>query len=302
MPNVIEISDARDVLDYMRLSHSHWEMFSKQGITPSHSWIFRGQRDASWGLAPKSLRETPKPDYEVPGMPFPWSCLKKEADHVHHFLTLSERLGLATVPWRSYEKFVDEIRLFAYGESECLPEMDSEATEAFALAQHHGVATRLLDWTASPLTALFFAALDTFRTNNDCKCFAVWAIPKYGLYFDECRIRLITPRWSINSYARHQFGYMTLDTKADLHYDNKKGWVTQDVVFDNIDKEHEEMTGSFQKSMAFRKIVIPKGIAAIVLRLLYRENISPAHLMPSFDNVVKTMNYLEELDIAMLEL
>lgn len=81
-------------------------------------WIFRGQADATWSLSPAMLR----PQY------------------VH--ATANEKSILA------------EFKRSARPYLSLVPKDD---WEWIALAQHHGLPTRLLDWTRSSLAALFFA-------------------------------------------------------------------------------------------------------------------------------------------------
>ena len=61
------------------------------------------------------------------------------------------------------KKFLDDFRIKGRGLVQCEPH---NLWEWMALAQHHGIPTRLLDWSSSMLTALYFASTKNMGANG----------------------------------------------------------------------------------------------------------------------------------------
>jgi hypothetical protein len=84
--------------------------------------------------------------------------------------TSLERLGRDGA--RHENHLLRNFRKYAYRRGESVPPADS-IWNWIALGQHHGLPTRMLDWTYSPYVALHFATMDTERFDVDA---AVWAV------------------------------------------------------------------------------------------------------------------------------
>ncbi|MBK5293615.1 MAG: FRG domain-containing protein [Acidobacteriia bacterium] len=103
------------------------------------SWCFRGQRESSW-LLDTSLDRVVKVEYS----------------------------GAKSRGYYHVDRETEQRELFLRFQQQA----HHHAGHWLALMQHHGVPTRLLDWTQSPYVALYFAVADEPYE----ACSGVWGI------------------------------------------------------------------------------------------------------------------------------
>lgn len=160
----------------------------------------------------------------------------------------------------------------------------------WALGQHHGLATPLLDWTTSPYVAAFFAYAED-REDGDGDA-TVWAIHGYSITekseekskttdadnTDKKLIELINPLTDENARLVNQscrFLYLPENTEIE-------DWVTN-----NFEKK--------ENSYVLIKITIPAADREFALISLNRMNINYLSLFPDLYGASKHSNLALEI-------
>lgn len=308
LPIEVRCSTAQEFIGRLRLTDTYWEDYKYGEVG------FRGQRDATWDLLPSAFRPNVITKFlgdvvesEAQGSVITQQCLN-ELVAISQFLILADGLGLP-VPGDNQLTRSREVYLSKYPEEIRNNWPPVEVLETLAIAQHHGVPTRLMDFTYHPLVAAFFAIANADATAENI---AVWAVnmryiqkrsgfqgaPLGDISFISApsRIRVVTVPRAANSYLHAQHGFFLMDARA-----NEQGSeVPLDMAFDSdvqnwLNLQNDSWCDIFGQIPPITKLLLPQPEARSALKLLYKEGITHAHIYPSYDSVVKTLKIRNEL-------
>lgn len=234
------------ILDYLTIIKKDFKPLSGLG------WVYRGQSSNEWVLKPKAGRD----------------------EYFNH-------------KWVEKNPHYDLNRFYAWKEkaiaySKKLPKFD---LEQLALAQHHGLATRLLDWTYNPLVALFFTVNDNFNKDGVVYCYLSGSEDRViensikdkhkNLPINEVYIYMPRP---ITSRLLNQQGLFTYHTNPNQELKAKES--QEDLKFKKI----------AYNDMNLARIIIKKELKKNILRGLAEFGIDESFIFPDLDGLSQKIN------------
>jgi len=199
-----------------------WEILSptRELAAKPCRFIYRGHGDATWDLIPSILRF----DDQNPA-----TILFGNSNHADNQVAAEKMLldmfarncdaaGIK-IPNDSLSFREEELNLQSGDKYYINPSLwpNEKLYELMALAQHHGIPTRLLDWTAIPYVAVYFAASQAMDFQKvkweDGTRLAVWALNTERLSRYNESVKLITPNGAITPHIPAQTGCFTIHTQ-----------------------------------------------------------------------------------------
>lgn len=276
------------------------------------SFVYRGQAK-DWELLPKAHRVEEKKKIEE------YSDYKKDTSEIFYisaednllfeFYNLSKRNGLRvpTVPQYDFRHSVsiDTEDFIRARVKEWYP---MNLVELAALAQHHGIPTRLIDWSFDVNSALYFAALKAIElalTNGNkyiSDYIVIWAfdLNNFDLFKslndpNDIPLSFIVPNYYNNTNLNAQSGILSYLECKDL---SRAKEITIEPFDTRIEKLNNISRGTDFLEGILKKIKIPSKESTKIARYLYNIGYSAAKLFPGYSGVIKSIEEKKMLQNA----
>jgi hypothetical protein len=298
----IQCATAEELLREMSPTTGHlWEGSRESGYS-AREWIFRGLSDARYPLRPTAFREEAFTAF-IPGqVERKIGSGKEQREMEDSFLVrFCTEVDRAEIQIPSDGPEVRDVRraIADYDPYEFPP---INKLHMFALAQHCGVPTRLLDWSRFPMVAAYFAVRDVAmaRTkrpgvwsvsgNDPC---AVWAVDldflrammsvaRTNKAVDPA-VYVVTAPSATNPNLAAQGGLFTLvqPRSGDPH------------PIPDLDSAATAMAKhaphGWDRWPILVKFVLPANQVRVALRMLHAEGVTAAMVKPGIAGVVEAM-------------
>lgn len=249
-----EISFENGVYTVELLSWNYFSDYISQELLNYSTYVYRGHADYKWKLEPTIDR-----------------ILKNSEDKLR-------------------QVHLENFKLSTRGRRGPNPANLNSENDWWALGQHHGLKTPLLDWTESPFVALFFAAINGVKEKSKyitVFCLSQHSVEKYNKLYarngeKKLSCEIFRPMSDENSRLVSQRGlFSKTPNNIDL-----ESWIKK---YYTPEPEHEV-------TYELIKINIPRRELESCLKYLNRMNINPSTLFPDLYGSSKHCNL--ELDIS----
>jgi len=198
--------------------------------------LFRGQANIDWQLRPKAGRK----EYFLPD--------NRDLNRYHNW----------------------EEQAIAYGYR------STNILEGLAIAQHHGLATRLLDWSQNPLVASYFAVNSNKEVDG-----AIYILEALDLYAEH--------GLTIDQVKRNTGIYCYIPRAISPRVLNQRGMFT---VHCPADQEIKTVKSRFNKTgYNLTKIIVPHSLKNEILSMLDDYGIDDSTLFPDLDGLSRYKNW-----------